>query len=422
MNTFFRIAALTFCLAASAAAADLLRLLPPEGNTVYPASHLVRSWPAGGPRMLWQTEVGGGRSAVTESSGRAYTEGQSEGAQWGYCLNPETGAVLWKKQLLPKENHHVMAGPVATPILDGDRVYFVPYDNNNGDMWDPRSPIICTGTDGVERWREGERYWSSEGSTPLIAGDTLYVVSGGTNHILAAADKLTGRLRWTTPIAYDQKRIFGGACSVTYLVAGGIPQVVGYAWGPHVILGADARDGHILWQYKTPGPLSSGMVSTPVAIGNRLLLSGAQNTAFFVCLELAPKNGGIDVREVYCHRDRQGNSTHTLAVYQNGVFGFGGKAPGALQCTDLADGSVLWEQGGEDWTRDQQLIIADGLIFALTKHSELILAEAVQTGYRELGRTKLPFELGRFPQQPTIANGRLYIRCDKNVVCYCVGE
>jgi len=60
--------------------------------------------------------------------------------------------------------------------------------------------------------------------------------------------------------------------------------------------------------------------------------------------------------------------------------------------------------------------VADGLIFALgTRH--LVLAEATADGYRELGRVRHNVSLG-YPQQPTLANGRLYIRGDRDVVCY----
>ena len=61
------------------------------------------------------------------------------------------------------------------------------------------------------------------------------------------------------------------------------------------------------------------------------------------------------------------------------------------------------------------------MIFALTKNDELVMAEASREGYRELGRVKLGIEMGR-PQQPTIANGRMYLRGKKSVVCYQVAE
>jgi hypothetical protein len=78
---------------------------------------------------------------------------------------------------------------------------------------------------------------------------------------------------------------------------------------------------------------------------------------------------------------------------------------------------LLWKQVGDEWSKDQQLIIADGLLFALTKNEELVMAEASREGFLELGRVRLNMELGR-PQHPTIANGRMYIRGNKSVACY----
>jgi outer membrane protein assembly factor BamB len=113
---------------------------------------------------------------------------------------------------------------------------------------------------------------------------------------------------------------------------------------------------------------------------------------------------------------------NTVAVYQDAVFGFGGGAKaGFLHCTDFNDGRLLWKEETPDWTKDQNLVVADGLIFALTKNNELVMAEANRERYRELGRVRVPIELGR-PQQPTIANGRLYIRGEQAVVCYRVAK
>jgi hypothetical protein len=67
------------------------------------------------------------------------------------------------------------------------------------------------------------------------------------------------------------------------------------------------------------------------------------------------------------------------------------------------------------------VIIADGLLFAITKNEELVMAEASRDGYKELGRMALGIELGR-PQQPTLANGRMYIRGNREVICYQLTE
>jgi outer membrane protein assembly factor BamB len=132
-------------------------------------------------------------------------------------------------------------------------------------------------------------------------------------------------------------------------------------------------------------------------------------------------DGKISYRELYRSTELQNNMFNTVAVYQGAVFGFGGtRTFGFIHCTNLEDGRLLWKQEHREWTKDQNLVVADGLIFALTKNDEMVLAEASREGYRELGRVAVNTELD-MPQQPTIANGRLYLRGKNTVVCYRVG-
>jgi hypothetical protein len=61
------------------------------------------------------------------------------------------------------------------------------------------------------------------------------------------------------------------------------------------------------------------------------------------------------------------------------------------------------------------------LIFAITQQGEVVMGEASREGFRESGRVHVDIELGR-PQQPLIANGRMYLRGKEWAVCYQVGE
>lgn len=67
---------------APAADSAYVRFLPNDGNNVYPASGLLRQWPAEGPPELWRAHIGPGKSAVIEAGGRAFTEAQADGKQW----------------------------------------------------------------------------------------------------------------------------------------------------------------------------------------------------------------------------------------------------------------------------------------------------------------------------------------------------
>ncbi len=400
---------------------DLVRFLPNHGNSVYPASGLLRRWPQEGPKRLWTAQIGWGKSAVVEARGAAYTATETDEKQWAVCLDPLTGAIRWKRLLLPLPNRHFVKGPVTSPVIDGDRIYFIPYAINV-DVWDMRCPIVCLKEDGTELWRRDQDVWATEGSTPLVEGDTLYVSTDNEDRVvLAALDKMTGAIRWTSAVEEsDRGRELGAPSSLTYQVVEGIPQVIVATYGTREVLGVHAATGRIMWRYPYPAPISIGMVSTPVVAGSRLLISAGEGRSkdFFACLEMQAEGENVTCRELYTSTELQNNMYNTVAVHDGAVFGFGGnRTAGFLHCTDLADGRLLWKEASREWTNHQNLVIADGLIFALTSGNDLVLAEASREGYRELSRVHVEIELGR-PQQPLIANGRLYLRGIEAVSCY----
>ncbi len=412
-------------LAAESVHQDLPRFLPNGGNSVYQAKGLLRQWPPEGPKELWRVEVGWGKSAVVEVGGTAYTAAETDGKQWALALDPATGATRWKRLLLPKENRHFERGPVTSPVVDGDRVYYIPYAIQGSDVWEMRCPIICLKTDGSELWRADQTFWGTEASTPLVVGETLYVGADNPDRVvLVALDKRTGSLRWSVKIPSDKERELGAPASLTYQVVEGVPQVIVATYGTRELLGVHAERGEIMWRYPYPADIIIGLVSTPVAVGSCLFVSGGEgkNRNFSACLDMKAADGKISFRQRYVSTEWQTNMYNTVAIHDGSVFGFGGGAKmGFLHATNLEDGRLLWKEESRDWTKDQNLVVADGLLFALTKNDELVLAEASRQGYRERGRVRLGIELGR-PQQPTIANGRLYVRGSRWVVCYRIAE
>lgn len=412
-------------LAGPAQGADLQRFLPNDGNSVYQAFGLLGQWPVGGPKELWRVEIGAGKSAVVEAGGQAYAATETDNKQWAICLDPLTGTTKWKRLLFPKENRHFAKGPVTSPVVDGDRIYFIPYATYGRDVWEMRCPVVCIKADGTELWRLDKDVWATEASTPLVAGDTLYVGADNPEHaILAAVDKMTGQVRWIAKAESDKKNELGAPASLTYQMVQGIPQIIVATYGTREILGVHADTGKIMWRYPYPAEIKIGLVSTPVAVGSRLFVCAGEGTGlnFSACLQMRVQDFAITCEEVYRNLELQTNNYNTPAIFQDAVFGFGGRgSSGFMHCTNLEDGALLWKEQSDDWSKDQQLIIADGLLFALTKKEELVMAEASRDGYKELGRVPINIDLGR-PQQPTIANGRMYIRGNTWVVCYEVAE
>lgn len=368
---------------------DLPRHLPSDNNNVYNATRLLRSWPKAGPKRLWEAKVGNGLIAVVESGGRAFTAGKIEKKFLAFCFDAAKGEELWRKEL-PTGAHDSV-----TPVVDGERVYYVP----NG--------IVCLDAlDGNEVWSESKAYRGARYSSPLIVGDVLYLGAAKPAG-LVAIDKRTGKVKWKAAEGFESN-----PGSPAHQVIDGVAQViVGVNKGnDRRVLGVSPTDGKVFWERPFNGQY--GLCASPVVVGAKVLLAAGHGPHYSECLQMYTKAGKIRARFVYRRDKVQSNSHNTPAVVNGRVYGFG---KGGLQCSGLADGKLLWTV---EWSLDRHLIFADGLLFTTTPKGDLVLCEPTDKGLRELGRAATGLALDGSTQQITLANGRLYVRGKTKVVCY----
>jgi outer membrane protein assembly factor BamB len=154
------------------------------------------------------------------------------------------------------------------------------------------------------------------------------------------------------------------------------------------------------------------LCSSPIVDGSRVILTcGEPGNEMLLALQMLVTNNRVRPMPAYKRRDSQANYANTLALWDGTVFGYGG---GGLECTDAASGKTLWRDKGS-WKNDLQLIVADGLLFVQTG-DELVLLEADKSACKELARFRPPTQLSL--QQPSLANGRLYLRGETEVLCF----
>ena len=113
--------------------------------------------------------MGQGKCAVVEAGGRAFTAALGDKRQWAVCLEAATGKTLWR---VPLDGDGVGATEiVASPVIDGDRAYFVPARVGQEDGL----TVVCLkAADGSEVWRgRDELEHVAACPTPLIVGDLL---------------------------------------------------------------------------------------------------------------------------------------------------------------------------------------------------------------------------------------------------------
>lgn len=119
-------------IASSALASDWPQYLGPNRDSTSPEKGILRSWPEGGPEVLWTVAVGRGFGGPVIKDGKVYLlDRVPEKADHLRCLDLATGKELWK--FVSEAPGAVMfPGSRSVPTVDGERVYSC---GHNGDLY-----------------------------------------------------------------------------------------------------------------------------------------------------------------------------------------------------------------------------------------------------------------------------------------------
>ena len=100
----------------------------PQRDCVWHEDGIVEKLPTDGllPRV-WSVEVAEGYSGPAVANGRVFLTDRIADGEFErlLCFNAETGQPLWKYQYYVRYSISYAFGPRATPVVDGDRVYFI---------------------------------------------------------------------------------------------------------------------------------------------------------------------------------------------------------------------------------------------------------------------------------------------------------
>src|SRR5260370_12901066 len=110
-------------------------------------------------------------------------------------------------------------------------------------------------------------------------------------------------------------------------------------------------------------------------------------------------------------------SHYSNIVPHNGyLYGCEGRqgAGARLRCVELTRGKVRWTREG---CGCGGMVLAEGNLIVLTERGDLVLVEASAEGYREKARAHVLDDLP-CRAQPALANGRLYGRDARKLLCW----
>jgi outer membrane protein assembly factor BamB len=378
-------------LAAVAAAGDWPQFRGPHRDGVSPEAHLLRTWPAGGPRRLWQVPIGEGYSHLTVAGGRVYTLYGANAAEYLAAYDAGSGHPLWVARIDSELINDQGNGPRSTPTFDAGTLYV---QSAQGQLY------AVSAANGKVLWHHDLQRefgaavptWGSA-SSPLVEGDLLLVAVGGTGgHAAMAFDKHGGRVVWA---ALDDKPGYASPIAIT---AAGARQAIFFTGGS--IAGLAAADGRLLWRipWQTAYDVNA---ATPLFVApDELFVSSGYDTGSAL-FRLRGDARHVTVEPVWKSRvlKNQFSSTVLAGDY---LYGFDN---GTFKCVNARTGEERWKHRG---LGHGSVILADGLLLVLSESGRLALVEATPEDYRE--RAGFQALSGRCWTGPSLADGKLFLR------------
>ncbi|HEV8060608.1 MAG TPA: PQQ-binding-like beta-propeller repeat protein [Gemmataceae bacterium] len=409
---FVRIPVLAIGLAACLSlGADWPQWLGPNRNNV--SSEIVPPW-SGAPTVHWRLPVGEGNGGPVISNGRVFllTKVKGKDVEEVMALDATTGKEIWRTAYdRPEFTSMFGNGPRSTPTVVDGKVYTMGITGILS-CFDAADGKILWQANPSEEFKAARLVFGSAVS-PLVEGGKVYVMAGGKGGVIAAYDAGTGKLVWSekkdqasysSPIAIGQ----GADREIIFLAQSGI-------------VALSPTDGTVLWR----APLVDGLMetsSTPAICGDVLLASSITFGAMGLDLK---KEDGKQGKKLWTNPALTCYFATPVAVGTDHFYVVTGTKPPArnmvatLQCVEAKTGKLLWKRPNVGKYHASLMCTGDDKLLMLEESGDLVLLQADPKEYRELSRTKV---CGETWAHPALANGRFYVRDNKEMVCFSLGK
>lgn len=403
MKYRYTLLTLTCLMAAISLAADWPQFLGPQRNSTSTETGLLQTWDAKGPPVLWQKEVGEGFSAPVVAAGRLILFHRVGDEEIVECLDAANGKEVWKRRESTNYSDPLGKGdgPRSTPLIDDKHVYTL----------SPGGRLLCLELAGGKKIWQREllqdyrvpRSYFGVGTSPILERGHLLVNVGGREAGIVAFDKDSGKEAWkatqdgasySSPIAAD----LDGVRHVVFFTRLGIVSL-------------DPANGHVRFHKRWRSRMDASVnAATPLVVGDALFFTACYETG--AILVRAKKDG---IEELWSN-DRSLSCHFSTPVYHNGfLYGFDGRQESGTEfrCIEAKTGQVRWRKEGFGCG---SMILAEGNLIVLSENGELVLVECKSDKYREKARAAVL--TGPCRAHMALANGRLYARDSRKLVCW----
>ncbi len=413
MKNILKILGLSFLTACSASHdTKICEWRGADRTGIFPETNLLKEWPADGPNETWAiNDIGTGQGSPVFMDDRLYITGETDSMTVLYCYNLD-GKQQWNS-ILGTEWMTTYPGTRSAPTIAGDLIYL---ENGMGNLY-------C-----VNR-HTGKLVWSksskddAEGiltlhgmtEAPVIDGDKVFWVPGGSIINVTALNRFTGETIWssegfTERSGYNQGNLIK------------LPERnIFVTFSAYHLMGFDSETGKMLWFQEqdntTPGERKIGLGDTHannVIYSEGAIYYAAGDGNCGVKLNLSPN--GTSIAEAW--RNKYFDSfMGGIVKIGNYLYG-GGTAKPELRSVDAGTGQSI------DSLRigSGAIIAADDMIYYYSQKGDLYLISYDSGKMQVVSSFRIKKGTREHFSHPVIYRGILYQRHGNVLIAYDIRE
>ncbi len=375
----------------------------PNRQGIFYESGLLNSWPENGPEMLWSAEgLGAGHSNVSIGHNRLFVNGMPDtlGVLYSFDLD---GNLLWEK-MYSTEWHKNYTGARSTPVVAGDLVYL---ESGMGVVYcmDAFSGDIIWEVDMLEKFDAENIQWGMT-ETLLIDGDTLMCTPGDESHTVVALNRFTGEIVWTSA-GYGEPAAY---CSPVLVDHNNTWLVV--TMTATSIIALDAGTGEFYWRVEQ-------MQGNKIHANSPVYSDGI----IYCSSSSAPQSSGI----VALKLSEDGKSVEqkwrneSFKNLMGGIVLIDGAIYGSTYRKD--QWSAIDPSTGEEMILTEDfgggvIIYADSLFYLYSEAGEVALVNMDRNTFEIKGRFEVPLGTDQHWSHPVIHDKKMYIRHGDALMVY----
>jgi outer membrane protein assembly factor BamB len=358
-------------------------------------------------KIAWTQPVGEGHGGPVVAGAKVYLHARTPGKNEEVLavFDAATGKPAWSTTYPRAETKIPFGnGPRGAPCVEGGKVYTY---GISGILtcYDANADKIIWQNDVAKQYNPPALTFGCSCS-PIVVDDNVIINVGAKGASIVAFDKNTGKEVWK---ALSDGATYSSPITITrdktqqliFLTAKGLVSLA-------------PKDGSVYWQQPLVDLLLESS-TTPVVVGD--ILFGSSITFGGLGAKLEDMNGKPAIKKLWTNSNLNCYFATPVSVDKDSLYMVTGslfKKTAVLHCVNPADGKILWTKGKVGTYHASLLRTGDNKILMVEEPGDLVLLEHNREKYTELSRSKI---CGSTWAHPALANGRLYIRDAKNLVC-----